>query len=188
MQVYTMRHWDGQPEMEWKSEPTWREPLHADVLRGTGRAEGESAELSRAEQEKGKRQREAAAEGLGNLGDRRDRKDMLQKWAQRLRGKASPTYDVRSCFFRKLQNVRKRKFVVRRYLFFWFLRPENRRGGVPPTRALPKNIGNPEIWAIWGYFCLLWAGPAEQCCTPVYLPIEDFRQKFPFSVDFLARK
>ena len=40
-----------------------------------------------AEQEKVKRQREAATEELDILGSRRDRKDMLQKWAQRLRGK-----------------------------------------------------------------------------------------------------
>ena len=33
--------------------------------------------------------KEAAAEGLDMLEDGRDRKDMLQRWAQRLRGKAS---------------------------------------------------------------------------------------------------
>ena len=47
---------------------------------------------------------------------------------------------------------------------------------------LSKNIKSPEMWPISGYFCLLWAGPAEQCCTPVYLPIEEFRQKFKFSL------
>ena len=72
--------------------------------------------------------------------------------------------------------------------FIEFLRPQNRGGGVPPTRLLSKNIKNPEIWPILGYFCLLWAGPAEQCCTPVYLPIEDFRQKLPFCWDSLAPK
>ena len=88
VQIYTMRHWDGQPEIQWKSEPTWGEPVHAEVPRGPGRAEGEdAAELSRAEQEKEKRQQGGAAEGLDILGDGRDRKDMLQKWAQRLRGK-----------------------------------------------------------------------------------------------------
>ena len=61
-------------------------------------------------------------------------------------------------------------------------------GGGPPTRILSKKIENPEIWPILGCFCLLWAGPAEQCCTPVYLPIEDFRQKFQFSLDSLAPK
>ena len=45
-----------------------------------------AAELGRAEQEKEKRQKEAAAEGLDMLGDGRDRKDMLQRWAQRLGG------------------------------------------------------------------------------------------------------
>ena len=95
MQVYTMGHWDGQPEIEWKSEPKRGEPIHAEVLRGPGRAEGEdAAELSRAEQDKEKRQPEAAAKGLDVLGDRRDRKDMLQKWAERLRGKASPWQNV----------------------------------------------------------------------------------------------
>ena len=70
MKVHTMGHWDGQPEIQRKVEPTWGKPLHAGVLRGPGRAEGEdAAELSRAEQEKGKRQQEAAAKGLDILGD-----------------------------------------------------------------------------------------------------------------------
>ena len=72
--------------------------------------------------------------------------------------------------------------------FFDFYGPKIGGGGVPPTRLLSKNIKNPEIWPILGYFCLLWAGPAEQCCTPVYLPIEDFRQKLPFCWDSLAPK
>ena len=63
-----------------------------------------------------------------------------------------------------------------------------KKGGGPPTRVLSKNIKNPEIWPILGYFGLLWAGPAKHCCTPVYLPIEDFRQKLPFSWDSLAPK
>ena len=54
---------------------------------GRGKADGtDAAGLDRAEKEKEKRQKEAAAEGLDMLGDGRDRKDMLQKWAQRLRG------------------------------------------------------------------------------------------------------
>ena len=62
---------------------------------GGGRADGENAaELGRAEQEKEKRQKEAAAEGLDMLGDGRDRKDMLQKWGQRLRGKATAWQNV----------------------------------------------------------------------------------------------
>ena len=65
-----------------------RDPVK--VPRGPGRAEGEdTTELRRAEQEKEKRQREAAAEELDILGKGRDRKDMLHKWAQRLRGKLS---------------------------------------------------------------------------------------------------
>ena len=80
---------------QWKSVPTWGEPLHDEVLKGPGRMGGEdAAELGRAEEEKEKRQREAAAEGLNVLGDGRDRKDMLLRWAQRLRGKASPWQNV----------------------------------------------------------------------------------------------
>ena len=71
-------------------------------------------------------------------------------------------------------------------LFFWFLRPQN--GGVPPTRVSSQNLKNGEMWPILGYFCLLWAGPVEQCCTPTYLPMEDFRQKLPFSLNSLAPK
>ena len=71
--------------------------------------------------------------------------------------------------------------------FFLFLRSQ-KRGGGPPIWLLSKNITNPEIMPILGYFCLLWAGPAEQCCTPVYLPIEDFGQKLPFCWDSLAPK
>ena len=90
VQVDTIGHWDGQPEIQCKSEPTWGESLHAGALRRPGKAEGENAvQLRRAEQEKEKRQQEAAAEELNILGNGRDRKDMLQKWAQRLRGKTS---------------------------------------------------------------------------------------------------
>ena len=77
--------------IHWKMEPTWAEPLHAEVLKGPRQTEvGDPAELGRAEQEKEKRQRQAAAEGLDVLWDGRDRKDMLLRWAQRLRGRASP--------------------------------------------------------------------------------------------------
>ena len=95
VQVYTMGHWKGQPVIQWTAEPTWREPLHAEVYVWRGKADGEdAAELGRAEQEKEKRQKEAAAEGLDMLADRRDRKDSLQRWAQRLRGKASSCQNV----------------------------------------------------------------------------------------------
>ena len=90
VQVYTMGHWEGQPLIQWTAEPTWREPLHAEVYKGRGKVDGEdAAELGRAEQEKEKRQKEAAAKGLDMLGDGRDRKEMLRRWARRLRGKAS---------------------------------------------------------------------------------------------------
>ena len=95
VQVYTMGHWEGQPVIQWMAEPTWREPLHTEVHVGRGKSGGEdAAELGRAEQEKEKRRKEAAAEGLDMFGDGRDRKDMLQRWAQRLRGKASTWQNV----------------------------------------------------------------------------------------------
>ena len=50
---------------------------------------GGAAELHRADKEKEKREREAAAEEIDVLGTGRDRKDMVRKWAQRLRGKPS---------------------------------------------------------------------------------------------------
>ena len=53
--------------------------------------------------------------------------------------------------------------------FLWILWPQNRDGGVPPTRAFSQTIKNPGIRPILEYFCLLWVGAAEQCCTPVYL-------------------
>ena len=71
--------------------------------------------------------------------------------------------------------------------YFGFHGPEIGGGG-SHTRTLSKNISTPEIWPILGYFCLLWAGPAEQRCTPVYLPIEDFRPKFQFSLFFSGPK
>ena len=60
---------------------------------------------------------------------------------------------------------------ARKSPFLWILRPQNRDGGVPPTRALSQTIKNPGIWPILGYLCLLWGGTAEQCCTPGYLHI-----------------
>ena len=95
VQVYNMGHWEGQPVIQWMAEPTWREPLHAEEQVRRGRADWEdAAELGRAEQEKEKRHKEAAAEGLDMLGDGEDRRDMLQKWAQRLRGKATAWQNV----------------------------------------------------------------------------------------------
>ena len=71
VQVYTMGHWEGRPVIQWKAEPTWGEPLHAEIDKGPGRTEGEdAAELVRAEQEKEKRQKEAAAGGLDMPGGR----------------------------------------------------------------------------------------------------------------------
>ena len=95
VQAYTRGHWEGQLEIQWMAEPTWREPLHPEGQVGRGKADGtDAAELDRAEKEKGKRLKEAALEGLDMLGDGRDRHDMLQKWAQRLRGKATAWQNV----------------------------------------------------------------------------------------------
>ena len=95
VQVYTMGHWEGQPAIHWMAEPTWGEPLHPKGQVGRGKADGaDAAELDRAKKEKEKRQKEAAAGGLDMPGDSRDRKDMLQKWAQRLRGKAMASQNV----------------------------------------------------------------------------------------------
>ena len=83
-----MGHCDERPEIQWKSEATCAGPVHAEVLRGPESAGGEdAAELRRAEQEKEKRVREALAEELDIHGNGKDRKDMLQKWVQRLRRK-----------------------------------------------------------------------------------------------------
>ena len=91
----SMGHWEGQPAIQWMAEPAWREPLHPEGQVGRGKADGaDAAELDRAEKEEEKRQKEAAAEGLDMLGDGRDRKDMLQKWAQGLRGKATAGQNV----------------------------------------------------------------------------------------------
>ena len=80
VQVYTMQHWEGQPEIQWTAGPTWRELLHSKGKVGRGRADGkDAAEPDRAEKEKERRQKEAAADGLDMLRDGRDRKDMLQK-------------------------------------------------------------------------------------------------------------
>ena len=95
VQVYTMGHWEGQLEIQWMAEPTWREPLHSEGKVGRGRRDGkDAAELNRADKEKEKRQKEAAAEGLDVRGDGRDRTEMLQKWAQRLRRKATAWQNV----------------------------------------------------------------------------------------------
>ena len=95
IQVYTMGHWEGRLIVQWTAEPACREPLHAEGQVGRGRAVGEdTAELGRAEHEKEKRHKGAATEGLDVLGDGRDRREMLRKWAQRLRGKATAWQNV----------------------------------------------------------------------------------------------
>ena len=65
-----MGPWEGQSVIQWMAEPTWREPLHAEVHKGRGKLDGEdAAELGRAEQQIEKRQKEAAAELLDMLGE-----------------------------------------------------------------------------------------------------------------------
>ena len=71
VQVYTMGHCEGRPAIQWMAEPTWREPLHPEGQVGRGRADGaDTAELDRAEKEKEKHQKEAAAERVGHAGGR----------------------------------------------------------------------------------------------------------------------
>ena len=95
VQVYTMGHWEGQPEIQWTAEPTWKEPLQSEGKVGTRRADGkDAAELVIAEKKKEKRQKEAVAEGLNMLGDGGDRKNMVEKWAQDVRGKATEWQNV----------------------------------------------------------------------------------------------
>ena len=95
VQLYSLGHWERQPVIHWTAGSAWREPLHAEVHKGQGKMDEEdAAELGRAQQEKEKRQKEAAAEGLDMLGDRKGRKNMLQRWAQRLIGKASSWQNV----------------------------------------------------------------------------------------------
>ena len=40
VQVYSMGHWEGQPQIQWMAEPTWREPLHSEGKVGRGKADG----------------------------------------------------------------------------------------------------------------------------------------------------
>ena len=51
-------------------------------------------------------------------------------------------------------------------IFFGFSGPKRGMGG---SRAFSQTIKNPGIRRILEYFCLLYGGAAEQCCTPVYL-------------------
>ena len=71
---------------------------------------------------------------------------------------------------------------------FSFYGPKIGGGGVLLPGFCPKESKTLKFGLFLGYFCLLWAGLAEQCCTPVYLPVEDFRQKLPFFWDSLAPK
>ena len=53
VQVYTMGHWEGRPEIQWMAEPTSREPLQPKGQVGRGKADGtDAAELDRAEKER----------------------------------------------------------------------------------------------------------------------------------------
>ena len=100
---------------------------------------------------------------------------------------ASVSAIILAAVFSRNSKVSKKRMVAANDLFFWCLRPQNRGGG-SSYPGFVQNIKNPEIWPILGYFCLLWAGPAEQWCTPLYLPIHNFRHKLFFSWDALARK
>ena len=52
---------------------------------------------------------------------------------------------------------------------FGFSGPKIGMEGFLPPEFSPKPSENPGIQPILEYFCLLWGGAAEQCCTPVYL-------------------
>ena len=52
--------------------------------------------------------------------------------------------------------------------FLWILWPQNRDGGVTPSRAFSQTIENPAIRPLLEYFCLLWGGAAEQCRTVIW--------------------
>ena len=82
------------------------------------------------------------------------------------------TYDFSSCFFPKFKKSTKKGFSREMTYFFGFY--GSKIGGGSSYPNFVQKYQKPEIWPILGYFCLLWAGPAEQCCTPGYLPIEDF--------------
>ena len=70
----------------------------------------------------------------------------------------------------KIQKVHKRGFPAGNYLFFWFLRPQNRGGG-PPTRIVSKNIKSPEIWPIWVFLPALgWS-----CRTVLHTSVPAYR-------------
>ena len=89
--------------IQWTAEPTWGEPLHVEIRKGPGRTEGkDAAELGRAEPEKEKGRKEAAAEGLDMLGDGRGRKIMLHRWAKRLKGEGVA---MAKCLDRKLRGA-----------------------------------------------------------------------------------
>ena len=95
MQVYTVGHWDGQLEIQCKLRPRCGEPLHTGVLKRPGRTgNGDTLELHRADKENEKCKRDTATEELDIPGTGREAKDMLQQRAQRLRGKATPWYNV----------------------------------------------------------------------------------------------
>ena len=91
-------------------------------------------------------------------------------------------------FSPKIRKASKRGFFAVNDLFVWFLQPQNRGGGFLLLEFCPKMLKSLKFSLFSGIFCLLWAGPAERCCTPVYLPLEDFHQIHPFSLDSLDSK
>ena len=94
-----------------------------------------------------------------------------------------PPMILAAVFSQSSKGQQKGDFCGKRPISFGFYDPKLGKGG-PPAQPLSKKIKNLEIWPILRYFCLLWAGPAEQCCTPVY----PLRQKLPFCWDSLAPK
>ena len=91
------------------------------------------------------------------------------------------TYDFSSCFFPKFKKSTKRGFSRRNNLFFFGFYGPKIGGGVLLPELCPKISKTLKF----GFFQVFL--PALGC-TPVYLPIEDIRQKFQFSLESLAPK
>ena len=78
-----------------------------------------------------------------------------------------PTYGFGSCFFPKFKMSTKRGFFAGNDLFFWFLRPQNRGGGVLLPKICPKISKTLNFGLFWGIFAcsgvVLQNSAAHQC-------------------------
>ena len=77
------------------------------------------------------------------------------------------TCDFSSCFSPKFKKLTKRGFFTRNDLFFWFLRPQNRGGGVLLPEFCPKISKTLKFGLFWGIFAcsglVLQNSAAHQC-------------------------